>query len=71
MDGLSDGDLFAPLKSEGLRMTEVELNQGKICTEHTAIPKGLLQSHSYVKKEKEKQTAHSWSRASPGLPHKP
>lgn len=67
------GDLLAPLKIEGL--TEDDrggVHQGKkICTEHIEIPKSLVQSHSYVKTEKEKQGAHSWSRASPRLPHKP
>lgn len=54
----------------GLRIIELELNEAKICTEHIEMPKSLVQSQSHVKEEKERQGAHSWSRASTGLPHK-
>lgn len=52
----------------GLRITELELNEAKICTEHIEMLKSLVQSQSHVKEEKERQGAHSWSGASTGLP---
>lgn len=65
------GDLFAPLKIKGPRMTEVEFNQAKKSARNTLRYLRVWYNHTHIKKGEEKQGAHSWIRPSPRLPHKP